>query len=166
MDKKSKSKVILNYALNTLIVVLIFVIAYFVFSMFSSKDKNPEEKILIKSAKDTTVSTKKDTKDTTVTKAITVEVLNGAGESKLAYRVSEFLKRQSGIDVIKYDNFRSDDIQETIVQSRDGDIQKGYKVAKIIGVEESRVNIVKGDEFDAEVRIIVGKDFRKLKMDL
>jgi uncharacterized protein (UPF0333 family) len=163
MDNKSKSKVILNYALNTLIVVLIFVIAYFVFSMFSSKEKDPEEKILIKSAKDTTVPTKK---DTTVAKAITVEVLNGAGESKLAYRVAEFLKRQSGIDVLKYDNFRTDDIQETIVQSRDGDIQKGYKVAKIIGVEESRVNIVKGDEFDAEVRIIIGKDFRKLKMDL
>lgn len=163
MDKKSKTKVILNYALNTLIVVLIFVIAYFIFSMFSSKEKNPEEKILIKSAKDTAVSTKK---DTTVTKAITVEVLNGAGESKLAYKVSEFLKRQSGVDVLKYDNFRTDDIQETIVQSRDGDIQKGYKVAKIIGVEESRVNIVKGDEFDAEVRIIVGKDFRKLKMEL
>lgn len=163
MDKKNKSKVILNYALNTLIVILIFIIAYFIFSMFTSKEKSPEEKIIIKTSKDTAVVTKK---DTAVTKSVTVEVLNGAGESKLAYRVAEFLKKQQGVDVLKYDNFRTEDIQETIVQSRDGDIQKAHKIAKIIGVEESRVNIVKGDELDTEVRIIVGKDFRKLKMDL
>ncbi|MBN1634511.1 MAG: LytR C-terminal domain-containing protein [Ignavibacteria bacterium] len=163
MDKKNKSKVILNYALNTLIIILVFIIAYFLFSMFSSKEKDSQEKITIKTSKDTSVTT---SQDTTVAKFITVEVLNGAGESKLAYRVSEFLKRQTGVDVLKYDNFRTDDIQQTIVQSRDGDIQKAHKIAKIIGVEESRVNIVKGNELEAEVRIIVGKDFRRLKMDL
>lgn len=163
MKKKDNKKVVLNYTLNTIIIILVFLIVYFVYSIVASKDKKDDGKISIKTSKDSVSLSSKDTLPGSI---ITVEVLNGSGQSKLAYKVSDFLKRQSGVDVIKYDNFRTNDIQETIVQSRDGNIQKAKKIAAIIGVEESRVNIVRGDEFDTEVRIIIGKDFRKLNIDL
>ncbi len=163
MKKKDNKKVVLNYTLNTIIIILVFLIVYFVYSIVASKDKKDDGKITIKTSKDSVSLSSKDTLPGSI---ITVEVLNGSGQSKLAYKVSDFLKRQSGVDVIKYDNFRTNDIQETIVQSRDGNIQKAKKIAAIIGVEESRVNIVRGDEFDTEVRIIIGKDFRKLNIDL
>jgi hypothetical protein len=162
-DNRNNKKVVLNYALNTIIVILVFLIVYFVYSIVASKDKKDDGKITIKTSRDSVPLSSKDTLPGAI---ITVEVLNGSGESKLAYKVSDFLKRQSGVDVQKYDNFRTNDIQETIVQSRDGNIQKAKKIAAIIGVDESRVNIVRGDEFDTEVRIIIGKDFRKLKIDL
>jgi len=163
MKKKDNKKVVLNYTLNTIIVILVFLIVYFVYSIVASKDKKDDGKITIKTSKDSVSLSSKDTLPESI---ITVEVLNGSGESKLAYKVSDFLKRQNGINVIKYDNFRTNDIQETIVQSRDGNIKKAKKIAAIIGVEENRVNIVRGDEFDTEVRIIIGKDFRKLNIDL
>lgn len=163
MQKKDNKKVVLNYTLNTIIIILVFLVVYFIYSIVASKDKKDDGKITIKTSKDSVSLSSKDTLPASI---ITVEVLNGSGESKLAYKVSDFLKRQSGVDVLKYDNFRTNDIQETIVQSRDGNIQKAKKIASIIGVEESNVNIVRGDEFDTEVRIIIGKDFRKLKIDL
>lgn len=163
MEKKNNKKVILNYALNTIIFILIFLIVYFVYSIFASKEKDYGNKINIKNTNDSVTISRT---DTSVTGRITVEVYNGSGESKLAYKVSDFLKKHNGVDVLKYDNFRTSDIQETIIQSRNGDIGKAKKIASIIGVDESRVNIVIGDEFDGEVRIIIGKDFRKLKIDL
>jgi len=161
MKEKQNTKTVINYTLNTVIFILVFIIAYFIFSIISS-NKKQETSFKIIEPKDTVINYNADTSETGV---ITVEVLNGSGESKLAAKVTEFLRKHGNIDVKRYDNFRTDNVPETLVQSRNGDFKKALVISELIGIPERKVNIVKSDDIESEVRIIIGKDYKKLKID-
>ena len=92
-----------------------------------------------------------------------VSILNGCGDPGVAARMRE--KAQSlGLDVIEEGNADSFGYLETIVIDRDGDIEKARQVASLLGIP-NYIQQISNDDYRLEnIRIIVGKDYRKLQL--
>ena len=92
-----------------------------------------------------------------------VSILNGCGDPGVAARMRE--KAQSlGFDVIEEGNADSFGYLETIVIDRDGDIEKARQVASLLGIP-NYIQQISNDDYRLEnIRIIVGKDYRKLQL--
>ena len=91
---------------------------------------------------------------------IQLDVLNGSGESKLAQRLTDFL-RGRGFDVVEIGNYTGD-LDKTLVIDRTGNREAAVRVAQSIGVPEERV-IQKIDRtLYLDVSVFIGKDFRSL----
>ena len=92
-----------------------------------------------------------------------VSILNGCGDPGVAARMRE--KAQSmGLDVIEEGNADSFGYLETIVIDRDGDIEKARQVASLLGIPNYIQQISNDDYRLEDIRIIVGKDYRKLQL--
>ncbi len=92
-----------------------------------------------------------------------VSVLNGCGDLGVAARMRE--KAQSlGLDVIEEGNADSFGYLESIVIDRDGDLEKTRQVASLLGIPNFIQQISEDDYRLEDIRIIVGKDYRKLQL--
>jgi hypothetical protein len=91
---------------------------------------------------------------------IQLDVLNGTGESKLAQRLTDFL-RGRGFDVVEMGNYAGD-LESTLVIDRTGHREAAIRVAQSLGVPEERV-IQKIDKtLYLDVSVYIGKDYRSL----
>ena len=92
-----------------------------------------------------------------------VSILNGCGDPGVAARMRE--RAQSlGLDVIEEGNADSFGYLETIAIDRYGDIEKARQVASLLGIPYY-IQQISNDEYRLEdIRIIVGKDYRKLQL--
>jgi hypothetical protein len=93
-----------------------------------------------------------------------VEILNGCGESRLAIKVANILRRM-GFNVIKIGNATTDDFHETVVIERSSeDLHNAKYFAKRINCK----NI--GRDVDLalhlEVTIILGQDYEEYFPDV
>lgn len=96
-------------------------------------------------------------------RVIKVEVLNGCGESRIAKKVTDYL-RQRDIDVVSFGNYKTFDISETLVIERsDNSLVNAKIVGKIIGVEEDRMFPQISPQRQLDVTIIIGKNYLQLK---
>jgi hypothetical protein len=95
-------------------------------------------------------------------KVIQVDVLNGCGVSGVAIKFTDYL-RARGFDVLEMGNYKSFDVEETIVLDRLGNIENAKKVAYAIGINEK--NIIKQISNDSylDCTIVIGKDYKSLK---
>jgi hypothetical protein len=92
-----------------------------------------------------------------------VSVLNGCGDPGVAARMRE--KAQSlGLDVIEEGNADSFGYLESIVIDRDGDLERTRQVASLLGIPNYIQQISEDDYRLEDIRIIVGKDYRKLQL--
>jgi hypothetical protein len=92
-----------------------------------------------------------------------VSVLNGCGDPGVAARMRE--KAQSlGLDVIEEGNADSFGYLESIVIDRDGDLEKTRRIASLLGIPNYIQQISEDDYRLEDIRIIVGKDYRKLQL--
>jgi hypothetical protein len=92
-----------------------------------------------------------------------VAVLNGCGDPGVAARMRE--KAQSlGLDVIEEGNADSFGYLESIVIDRDGDLERTRQVASLLGIPNYIQQISEDDYRLEDIRIIVGKDYRKLQL--
>ena len=74
-------------------------------------------------------------------------------------------KAQSlGLDVIEEGNADSFGYLESIVIDRDGDFEKARQVASLLGIPNYIQQISNDDYRLEDIRIIVGKDYRKLQL--
>ncbi len=96
------------------------------------------------------------------TKAIRVEVLNGAGVAKLAGKAADFL-RAKGFDVVQTGNAPHSNFKKSIVQDRLGDLQKAQQVATALGIGESGIIQQKNPQLYLDVTVIIGQDYKSLK---
>ncbi|MFQ5864319.1 MAG: LytR C-terminal domain-containing protein [bacterium] len=95
---------------------------------------------------------------------ITVEVLNACGVQGLANEITQYL-RKNKFDVVNIDNYKNFDVEHTLVLDRvslNGIYAK--KVAKVLGVNEKQVVPQLNDSLLLNVTVIVGKDYKNLKV--
>ena len=96
------------------------------------------------------------------TRAIQLDVLNGSGQAKIAQRVTDYL-RARGFDVVEMGNYKSSDLEATIVLDRTGNLEAAKKVASSIGVPADRVKQQIDKSLYLDVSVVIGKDYARLK---
>ncbi len=94
--------------------------------------------------------------------AIQLDVLNGSGQPKLAQRMTDFL-RARGFDVVEMGNYRSNDVEATLVLDRAGNMDAAKQVAMALGVSAERVRQQIDKSLYLDVSVVIGKDYSRLK---
>ena len=95
-------------------------------------------------------------------KVIQIDVLNGCGIPGVAIKFTDYL-RARGFDVLEMGNYKSFDVEETLVIDRTGKSDNAHKVAYALGVDDK--NIIQQISPDAylDCTVVIGKDFNNLK---
>ncbi|HEY6436919.1 MAG TPA: LytR C-terminal domain-containing protein [Ignavibacteriaceae bacterium] len=143
-----KADVQKNLILNISIIVLIIIITVLVYTTFkavSLKFGNSSDDLLIDSTK----------------ARIQVEVLNGCGVSGIADNLTDYL-RENYIDVVNLGNYRSFEIENSIIISRNDKMINAEKVAALVGLDENSIIQQTNSDYLLDVTFILGKDYRNL----
>ena len=98
--------------------------------------------------------------DSTVVR-IQVEVLNGCGVSGVAEKLTDHL-RSNKIDVVNLGNYRSFEIENSIIISRNERILNAEIVADIVGLDAQNIIQQMNSDYMLDVTFILGKDYRDL----
>lgn len=94
--------------------------------------------------------------------SIQLDVQNGTNENGAAAKFTEYL-RKYGIDVVEIGNYKSNDIDKTLVIDRSGDKNKAKKVANTLGVTERNIIQQLNNSLYLDVTVVIGNDFKELK---
>ena len=95
-------------------------------------------------------------------RALEVEVLDGAGSMKAAQHVTNILRSQ-GYDVVEMKRNNSGIIERSFVLDRSGNLDAARKLAEKLGIAQDKVfqKIDRNQYLD--ITVMVGKDFSRLK---
>jgi hypothetical protein len=93
---------------------------------------------------------------------IQLDVLNGCGASGVAQRFTEFLRKRN-FDVVQSSNYKTFDVEESLVIDRTGDLQAARKVAYALGIEEKNIVQQINPDYYLNVSVVIGRDYDKLK---
>ena len=101
-------------------------------------------------------------------KTLQVEVLNGCGVSGVAHKFTDYL-RARGVDVVKTDNYKELEVEKfnmpkTLVVDRKWNMLNAVHVADLLGMDTQRVVQEINEAFLVDATVIIGQDFRKLKV--
>ena len=146
-------KGLLNYILNGAIIIFLILVGYFGFSLLNNSLKN-----------DTALKEITDTSKTLTNQpnlSIQLDVQNGTNENGVASRITEYL-RKNGMDVVEMGNYRSNDIERTLILDRSGEKSKAKRVAMILGVNERNILQQMNNSLYLDVTVVIGKDFKEL----
>jgi hypothetical protein len=154
--KPESKKSIYNYLLNITIIILGMLCLYLIFSLVTGTFLNKN-----KTAKDVKDSTK-----TGVTNqpnlSIQVDVQNGTGENRVGAIFRDYLKKK-GYDVVDLGNYKSTDVDKTIIIDRTGDTRKAQRIAEVLGVSGRNIIQQINRDLYLDATIVIGKDFNELK---
>jgi len=92
---------------------------------------------------------------------VQVEVLNACGTAGAADKVTNFLRNRK-FDVVQMGNYRTFDIDESIVIDRKGNMKTAEDIADSLGINKLNVIQQVNKNYLLDVSIIVGKDYKKL----
>ncbi|MEO6696140.1 MAG: LytR C-terminal domain-containing protein [Ignavibacteria bacterium] len=146
-------KGLLNYILNGAIIVFLILVGYFGFSLINNSIKND-------SVKEITDTSKTLTNQPNL--SIQMDVQNGTNENGIASQITEYL-RKSGMDVVEMGNYKSKDIEKTLIIDRSGDKNKSKRVAMILGVGERNIIQQMNNSLYLDLTVVIGKDYKELK---
>ena len=135
------------WALNILIGVLLLVVAYFAYAFFANDifESSPERaKVYSPSGK-----------------PIQLDVLNGCGVSGVASKLTAFLRRR-GFDVVDMRNYKTFDLQETLVIDRVGNLATARQVAQALGVKRENIIQEINPDYFVDVSVVIGRDYSTL----
>lgn len=93
---------------------------------------------------------------------IQIDVLNGCGASGAATSVRDYL-RARGFDVVEMRNYKSFDVEHSLVVDRTGAASNAEKVAYALGIDRSRIIQQINTDYFVDVSVVVGRDYRSLK---
>ena len=71
--------------------------------------------------------------------------------------------RARGFDVVEYRNYRSFDVQETLVIDRAGNRDNAEKVAYALGVGKGNIIEQINEDYYVDVSVLLGRDYASLK---
>jgi len=145
---------LLNYILNGVIIIFLILVAYFGFSLINNSLKSD------KVVKEITDTSKSITNQPNL--SIQLDVQNGTTENGVASDFTEYL-RKNNIDVVEMGNYKTQDIEKTIIIDRSGDQIKAKKVAYTLGVSERNIIQQINNSLFLDVTVVIGKDFNELK---
>lgn len=138
----------LNLLLNVSIFLLVLLIIYMSYSIYVKLSHKPGDNIELSNGQN-------------AADIVQVEVLNGCGIGGVADRFTDQL-RAKGADVVKIGNYISNDIGETLVIDRIGNIANAYKVARMLGVKNENVIQQMNKDYFLDVSVIIGRDYFNL----
>ncbi|MFB3056133.1 MAG: LytR C-terminal domain-containing protein [Ignavibacteriaceae bacterium] len=94
-------------------------------------------------------------------KNMQIEVVNGCGVDGVADRFTDYLRKKN-FDVVNTGNYRSFNIDNSIVIDRTGDIINAEYLAEVIGIDNKQVIQQKNKNYFLDVSLIIGKDYKQL----
>jgi len=144
----------LNYVLNGVLIIFLILVAYFGFSLINNAIKSNKE------VKEITDTTKAITNQPNL--SIQLDVQNGTNENGVASKFTDYL-RKNGIDVVEIGNYKSKDIERTLVIDRSGDKNKVKKIASTLGVSDKNIIQQLNNSLYLDATVVIGKDFNELK---
>ena len=145
--KKSRNQSNSNSFLNITIILLSAVVIYLVYSIATKLNLFESEPV-----NEVTEEQKR---------IIQVEVLNGCGVVDIADEFTDRLRRKK-FDVVNTANYRSFEIDKSIIIDRAGRLGNAKYLADVIGLDRKRVIQQTNKNYFLDVTLIVGKDYKKL----
>jgi hypothetical protein len=95
-------------------------------------------------------------------KPVQLEVLNGCGVNGVAEKFTDYL-RAGNFDVVNIGNYRSFDIDHSLLIDRTGNMSNAFKIASTLGIEKNNIIQQVNKEYFLDVTLVIGKDYKKLK---
>lgn len=93
---------------------------------------------------------------------IQLDVLNGCGVSGIAQEFTDFLRKRN-FDVVQSANYKSFDVEESLVIDRTGDLAVARKVAYALGIDEKNIVQQINPDYYLNVSVVIGRDYEQLK---
>jgi len=93
---------------------------------------------------------------------IQLDVLNGCGASGAASTITGYL-RSRGYDVVEIRNYKTFDVQESLVIDRTGTRVEAENVAAALGVKPENIIVQISPDYFVDVSVVIGKDYHSLK---
>lgn len=93
---------------------------------------------------------------------IQLDVLNGCGASGVAQQFTDFLRKRN-FDVVQSTNYKTFDVEESLVIDRTGDLETARKVAYALGIEDKNIVQQINPDYYLNVSVVIGRDYDKLK---
>ncbi len=147
-SKNSRNKFTSNFILNSIIFLLVGIIFFLSYSLYSNLSlKTPTNLVVKKRVNSSTIQ---------------IEVLNGCGVAGVADTLTDYL-RNHNFDVVQIGNYISYDVEKSIVIDRTGNMVNAYKVADTLGIDHKNVIQQMNSNYFLDVSLIIGKDFNNLK---
>ena len=146
-ESKRRKRRTASFVLNVAIVALLLIVGYFSYA-FMTKNTTPsaDEKA-----------------QTNPPKVIQLDVLNGCRIRRAAARVTSYM-RAHGFDVVEMKNYKTNNMRQTVVVDRIGDLASARRVAQALGVSEKNVIQQINPDYFVDVSVIIGEDFSSLKL--
>ena len=143
-----RSTITARSVLNVTIGLLLLVVAYFAYAVFSrsAASQKPVE---------TATSVKPE-------KIIQLDVLNGCGVKGIAAKITNAL-RAGGFDVVEMRNYKTSHIPKTLVVDRVGNMEAARRVAASLGISERNVIQQINPDYFVDVSLIIGDDYQILR---
>ncbi len=134
-------------ALNILIGALVLIVGYLAYSLLERHLLRPPVEVA---------------REPSGGGIIQIDVLNGCGVAGAATAVRDYL-RARGYDVVELRNYKSFDVDESLVVDRTGENQAAEKVAYALGISRSRIIRQINPDYFVDVSVIIGKDYKSMK---
>lgn len=93
---------------------------------------------------------------------IQLDVLNGCGVSGVAQRFTDYLRKRN-FDVVQSANYKTFDVEQSLVIDRTGDLATARKVAYALGIEEKNIVQQINPDYYLNVSVVIGRDYESLK---
>jgi len=137
-----------NFILNSIIIVLCLIISFMVLSVVAKFQKFKE-------------TADEEGKKKPAADIVQLEVLNGCGVLGVADKFTEYLRKKN-FDVVQVGNYRSFDIDKTLIIDRTGNAANAEKVAGYLGIDESSIIQQINNDYFLDVTLVIGKDYGQL----
>lgn len=134
--------------LNAVIVVLVLVVGYLSYALLARNMFSPP--------------VEPERADVATGEVIQLDVLNGCGVAGAATSFTEYL-RARGFDVVEIKNYKSFDVDESMVIDRVGNLKNAQRVAYALGVKKANIVQQLNQDYYVDVSVVIGKDYRSLK---
>lgn len=95
-------------------------------------------------------------------KVIQLDVLNGCGASGAATAFTGYL-RARGFDVVEMHNYKTFDVEHSLVIDRGGNLENAERVAYALGVRKENIIQQINQDYYVDVSVVIGRDYDSLK---
>lgn len=96
---------------------------------------------------------------------IQLDVFNGCGVPNAGTQFTSYL-RARGFDVVEIRNYKTFDVDESLVIDRTGDMNNAQKVAYALGIGKEHIIQQINQDYYVDVSVVIGKDYKSLKPSL
>jgi len=93
---------------------------------------------------------------------IQLDVLNGCGVRGIAQDFTDYLRKRN-FDVVQSANYKTFDVEESLVIDRTGDLAAARKVAYALGIDEKNIVQQINPDYYLNVSVVIGRDYEQLK---